>query len=482
MPHLMKLSSERLTMILDQSRDSVFVTDGEGTVLFVNPVAEGLLGFPAVELEGKNIKALLAGDYYQNSAVLKAMESGKIETETIFYRSGLAGVSTSVPVLDASGRIELIITSSSGEERIRQLQLSIEQDQRVLKRYQREVEHLRQKRHAHIVAESPAMRKVLQAASLIARVDLPVMLIGDTGVGKDVVANYIHSESDRRDHTFVDINCAAIPDTLLEAELFGYERGAFTGAGNRGKMGLFELANGGVLFLDEVAELPLPLQAKLLKVLESGCFRRLGGTEKIRSDVRVICATNRNLEEMVHNSAFRADLYYRLNVFRLDLLPLRERKEDILPLAELFLSQQNEKYGMKKRLSDRFRRELTEYAWPGNIRELRNVISRAYFLADGDMLEGEPLGRQSQPQDWPQPGAGSQPPSQPFGGTLREYRNRAEIAYITYVLKKHGGKMDAAAQELGITRSQIYRILKRERSAQEPPAQTQPEEDRRHVY
>ncbi|WP_022852692.1 sigma-54-dependent transcriptional regulator [Thermodesulfatator atlanticus] len=237
-----------------------------------------------------------------------------------------------------------------------------------------------------IIAESPKMREILRLVSKVAQTEATVLILGESGTGKEVIANLVHRLSPRAKAPFVKVNCAAIPEGLLESELFGHERGAFTGA-DKSKPGLFEIADGGSIFLDEIGDLPLALQAKLLRVLQEGVIRRIGALREIKVNVRIIAATNKDLEEMVKEGLFREDLFWRLNVFSVKLPPLRERKEDILPLCRFFLAKFSQKHG--KTIKD-FSREaldvLLSHHFPGNVRELENIIERAVILADQDII------------------------------------------------------------------------------------------------
>src|SRR5438046_776265 len=237
--------------------------------------------------------------------------------------------------------------------------------------------------HVPLLDGSPQMRAIMRIVESVADTDATVLIRGESGVGKDLVARAIHAASGHRDGPFVKVNCAAIPSGLLESELFGHEKGAFTGA-HRRKLGQFECGNNGTIYLDEIAELPLALQAKLLHVLQDFLFSRVGGDGLIDVNTRVIAATNRNVEHAMIRGEFREDLYYRLNVVELHVPPLRERKEEIPLLASWFLSRFNEQYGRKKHLSPETMARLTEYSWPGNVRELENVIRRMVVLADGE--------------------------------------------------------------------------------------------------
>jgi transcriptional regulator with PAS, ATPase and Fis domain len=232
------------------------------------------------------------------------------------------------------------------------------------------------------------MEEVVATALKIAGNDVTVLLQGESGTGKELIADFIHENSARGEKPFIKINCGAIPESLLESELFGYERGAFTGAGERGKPGLFELAGGGTLFLDEVGGLPSPLQVKLLRAIQEREIMRVGGTACIPVDIRIIAATNIDLREAADNGKFRSDLYYRLNVVPITVPPLRKRKADIEPLANRFLQECNLKYGKCKAIDDSGRRAMRKYPWPGNVRELENLVERLVVTSEPDVISG----------------------------------------------------------------------------------------------
>lgn len=239
----------------------------------------------------------------------------------------------------------------------------------------------------NIVCNSQAFSSILNIARKISRMDSTVLILGETGVGKEIVAQYIHKHSMRDDKPYIKINCGAIPQNLLESELFGYVPGAFTGASAKGKSGMFELADTGTLFLDEIGELPINLQSALLRVLQDHEVTRVGGQKSKKVDVRIVAATNQNLEEMIEEGTFRSDLYYRLNVVSINIPPLRERKDDIPKLAEKTLENLNQKYGVHKVMSPHFIRHLLRGDWPGNVRELRNFIEKQFVLSDETILD-----------------------------------------------------------------------------------------------
>ncbi|RLB01922.1 MAG: two-component system response regulator [Deltaproteobacteria bacterium] len=260
-----------------------------------------------------------------------------------------------------------------------------------VKRLKDRLEILTVQYSSSIIAESQAMKKLLGLAAKVAGTDATVLILGESGTGKGMIASLIHQLSPRKEKPFLEINCAAIPEGLLESELFGYEKGAFTGA-VKAKQGLFEVANGGTIFLDEIGDLPLSLQAKLLRVLEDNTFHRVGGLKKIEVDVRVVAATNHNLEGMVKEGHFREDLFWRLNVVQVAVSPLRKRKDDIIPLASYFLEKYASKHGKKITGFSREAMEmLLSYHFPGNVRELENIVERAVILSEEDLITSDDL-------------------------------------------------------------------------------------------
>ncbi len=298
-----------------------------------------------------------------------------------------------------------------------------------------------------IVAEGPAMRALLKRTARFAAADAPVMILGESGSGKEVVARALHEGSHRSDKPFVAVNVAALPADLLESELFGHARGAFTGA-TTAKPGLFEAAEGGTLFLDEIAEMPLALQAKLLRALQDGEVRRVGETRAFAVDVRIVCATHRDLAARVADGLFRQDLLFRLKVLTLNVPPLRERREDIVPLAKMLLAEERRE---ELRLSPAAVRLLESYAWPGNVRELQNAIKHGAALAEGNVIDVQHL-----PEDMVKPSASHE------NGAPRALRRLAEVEreHILHVLEACGGSQGEAARVLGIGRNTLWRKLR----------------------
>jgi len=307
-----------------------------------------------------------------------------------------------------------------------------------------------------MVGRSPALLDCMDKLSRVAEAEAPILLYGESGVGKELAAHYIHQHSLRRNAPFLAINCAAIPDALFEDELFGHEKGAFTGCLGR-KAGLFELANGGTLFLDEVGEIPLPMQAKLLRVLETGEFRRVGGGNPMRTDVRIISATNRDLLHMTEQGVFRQDLYYRIAGIDITLPPLRERRADIPALAALFLTRLSAGSGKIYHLANDAITQLTGYDFPGNVRELRNMLHKAAALSGNGIITTRHLTLDAASARRTAPITASTPPSFSAGGSMREQ----EARYIAELLARHQGHRRKVADMLGISERTLYRKLNR---------------------
>jgi transcriptional regulator with GAF, ATPase, and Fis domain len=326
--------------------------------------------------------------------------------------------------------------------------------------------------YQRVVGNSPSWRQALTEATQVASTETTVLLQGESGTGKEVVARFIHRVSSRQAGPFVALNCAALPEHLLEAELFGYERGAFTGA-THSKPGQLEQAAGGVLFLDEVAELSVSAQAKFLRVLQEREFQRLGGTRVLKTDARIIAATNRDLHKAIERGHFREDLYYRLNVFAILLPPLRERREDVLLMTEAFVQDIGRSIGRPPAgISKEARQALLDYHWPGNIRELRNILERAAILCDGGLIAAEHLALRP-PSPSPLPavhvtsvGALAAPAAPAAPGDLKSM----ERALIAQALTDARFNKSEAARVLGLTRAQLYVRLRKHGLDKDTPA------------
>ncbi len=311
-----------------------------------------------------------------------------------------------------------------------------------------EVKTLKDLLFDEIIAESPSMKEVLEKAKRVSPFDTTVLITGESGTGKEVIARFIHKNSKRKDKEFIPINCGAIPDELLEAELFGYKKGAFTGA-TSDKKGIIEEADGGTLFLDEIGDLPLNLQVKLLRVLQEGEIKPIGSNKAKKVDVRFLAATNQDLEKLIKEGKFREDLYYRLNVIKIHIPPLRERKEDIIPLAKFFIKKYSTKYNIKpKLLSEKAISQLLSYNWPGNVRELENTIERAVLMTTGDIIDSifEDVSNRY---------------TQITFKKFKEAKEEFEKSYIKTLLSISEGNISRASKISGLTRAQIYRMMNR---------------------
>lgn len=389
-----KLAKE-LQDIIESSYDGFWITDGQGTTLHINSAYERISGICKEEVLGKKMDELVAEGYFSDSVTLHVLR--RRERVTIMHeirKTGKRVLITGNPIFNKLGEIVRVVTNVRDITELIELKQDLEQREKQAARYQNELAQLRSSRvDDNVVVESSRMRHSYDLATWVGQVDSTVLILGESGVGKEVIAQTIVFSSGRRDEAFIKVNCGALPENLLESELFGYEKGSFTGADKKGKLGMFELAHKGTLLLDEVAEIPLNLQVKLLRAIQEQEIMRVGGTRPIKLDVRIIAVTNKDLEELVRKGKFREDLFYRLNVIPITVPPLRERKEDLAPLIEHFLRKYNEKYRLKKSIRRDVIELLLQYGWPGNVRELQNIVERMVVLSREDVvgLENLPL-------------------------------------------------------------------------------------------
>lgn len=391
-----KLLYDELATIFHTSHDGLWIVDRSGHVVNMNEAAEKLNGIRAEDLIGKHVRELVSGGVIDTS-VTEAVLRTKKQASMIQHarRSGKKILVTGTPSFDSLGEIAFVVINDRDVTELSALASQLEEAKQINARFREEIEALKALDSAgkEIVAESAEMRNTLAVALRLARRGVSnILILGESGTGKGLLANFIHQQSGRRGKPFVQINCAALPENLLEAELFGYEKGAFTGARDEGKAGLIELAQGGTLFLDEIGDMPFSVQAKLLKYLDDHEIRRLGGTRARVVPCAVVAATNLDLAEQVQKKRFRHDLFYRVNTFTLRLLPLRERPVDILPLAHYFVHKYNELYGTAKRLSAAAAHQLVRHPLLGNVRELESLIKNAVVLSEGEVLDASLAG------------------------------------------------------------------------------------------
>ncbi|HZG16275.1 MAG TPA: sigma 54-interacting transcriptional regulator [Candidatus Bathyarchaeia archaeon] len=383
--------SHEWEVLLDLVSDGILITDHECNIVKVNKAYERMAKRTAQELIGTNINNMEWRKNNESSAV-KVLQTRKPVTtiqQVVVDHEKKEFISTGMPMFNEQNEIIYVVNCVRDMTELHELKRALEQIKQMNQTYLKQLKSLKE-RELHLeglVAHSKEMIDVLTVAAKVATVDSQVILRGESGVGKEVIAKFIHKNSMRACEAFIKVNCGAIPEALMESEFFGYESGAFTGANREGKPGVFELANHGTLFLDEIGDMPLDLQVKLLRVLEEQEFRRVGGVKTIRSDVRIIAATNQNLEEMVQRKAFRKDLYYRLQVYPIHIPPLRKRREDIPYLIQYFLEAYQKKRAIQFRIDPDVIQLLCQYDWPGNIRELSNVIERmAITSSNKDIL------------------------------------------------------------------------------------------------
>jgi PAS domain S-box-containing protein len=386
-----KTLNRQLETIFEASSDGIWVCDGQGVVISINRASEVLNGINRMDVIGRNIADLVERKAFDQSVTAEVMATGRRQTVMQHVaKTDRHLLVTGTPSIDSSGNIALIVVNERDMTELNNLREQFEESRKIGEKYRDELSEmaLMELKRNEIVAESNPMRHVLQTAMKLAHIGASnILILGESGVGKGLLAKLIHQSSPRQQNPFVEINCAALPENLLEAELFGYEKGAFTGASEKGKVGLFEVAQGGTLFLDEIGDMPLALQAKLLKYLDDRNIRRIGGTQSIRIDCATIAATNRNLPALVQARQFREDLYYRLKSFILEIPPLRERPEDIAGLVRASLQAFNHKYGLSRTIDSRTVQMLMRYAFPGNVRELRNILENAVVLSNSDQID-----------------------------------------------------------------------------------------------
>ncbi|MBW8381260.1 MAG: sigma 54-interacting transcriptional regulator [Youngiibacter sp.] len=454
------ISFDQMIDVLNNSSDGIMVTDNLGNVTYVSPVAYQNMGLPESEMIGRNVDDLVKSGRYDHSVVKEAIIKGERTTGIVTVKEGNRVVSTCTPIFDENHKMVMTVTNV----RVQSLMDKYLEELNVVKaksrRYKSAIEYIGSldKNRNAIIAESPSMIEILSYLEKVAWTNSTVYLQGESGTGKEVLSRFIHNESQRCNEPFIPVNCSAIPAELLESEFFGYEKGAFSGALTKGKPGFFEMADTGTLFLDEIGDMPLNLQTKLLRTIESGEVQRLGGTTLIKTDVRLIVATNKDLALKVKDGSFREDLYYRINVIPVKIPPLRERKEDIVPIAEHFISQFNKKYDTGLSLTPEMKKTLEAHSWPGNIRELRNLIERMVIVPGSinDIAEltiAVPANEASFDMDT------IHEKVEQHSGDLKSLVRAVEKEYITKLLNEKEWRVNEIADILGIHRSMLYRKM-----------------------
>lgn len=374
--------------IINSIYDEIFITDANGVVLFVNGACERLYNKKASELVGRNVKDLEKEGMFSPSITDRILKTKTSQTALQTTKTGRKILVTSIPILNEKNEVVKIVSNSRDLTELVFLRKQLEEKEQIVKQYTKTIQELSIHNDAdkRLLYVSARMDKIRHLIDKVASSEINILLLGESGVGKTMLAEHIHGKSSRKDGPFQVINCSAIPETLLESELFGYEKGAYTGALREGKPGLFQLANGGTIFLDEIGEISPSLQTKLLQVIQERKFRKIGGLTELSANFRLITATNQNLQQRIKDKQYREDFFYRINGISIEIPPLRERKEDIGVLANHFLNEFNIKYGNTKKFSGEVLDILYHYNWPGNIRELKSVVERLNLVSEYDLI------------------------------------------------------------------------------------------------
>jgi PAS domain S-box-containing protein len=395
--HDLRAMTTDLEAIVDSIYDEVLVVDSSGKILRVsNRSTHNLWGVNPQTVIGENILELEVKGWFKPSVTRKVIEEKRKVSIVQHNRFGRKILAVGNPIFNHKKKLERIVIASRDITEISKLEKELEEAKTLKEQYRKEVDILRKVQQGNarsIIYQSKKMKDLMFEVERVAQVESTVTIYGESGAGKELIAQSIHQLSPRSEKAFIRINCGSIPEQLLESELFGYEKGAFTGALHQGKKGLFELANEGTLFLDEIGELPLNLQVKLLRAIQEREIMKIGGSKPIPINIRIITATNKNLEEMVNSGTFREDLFYRIHVIPLFVPPLRERIEDIEPLVYHFLEHYNERFSSRMCFSEDALEMLKAYHWPGNIRQLRNVTERAMVITANQMITANDLVR-----------------------------------------------------------------------------------------
>ena len=442
--------------IIDSLSEGLWIADSHGTVLRINPASERLNLLKADQVVGRNVQDLMDEGIFDRSATLEVLRR-KAPVSMLQNCRGRKLVLTGIPVLDEAGQIIRVVVTEQDITEIDALHQELEEKEAMRDRLRDRIVEMQieEVESSRFIAKSPCMQKALRHAIKVSTVDSTVLLQGESGVGKELFADIIYKYSERAGKPLVKINCGAIPEPLLEAELFGHEKGAFTGAQAKGKPGFFELADGGIIFLDEIAELTLASQVKLLRFLEDGRVTRVGATQSRKLNVRIVAATHQDLRAMVDRGSFRLDLYYRLSVIPIHIPPLRERTDCILPLLRHYVEHFSARMGVIRRITRAASEVLLAYPWRGNVRELANLCERLVVMSESELI-----GLADLPADiLGQAGKAALAQAEPQL-TLNQTLENTERTLLQEARQRHGNQA-LMAKALGIDQSTVARKMKK---------------------
>jgi PAS domain S-box-containing protein len=442
--------------ISDSLYDGIYISDGQGKTLFVNKAYSRLTGIKKEQVIGRTVKEVSdEGKLYKGAVTMKVLEKkeqvSSIGVSLVNNREHLV---TGTPIFDEEGNVRLVVINNRNITELHELESQMLKMEYHQKKADEEIKFLRKQLSSKAFSSiNKEMQSLIDLVDAVAPTDVTVLITGESGTGKEVIADEIYSRSSRNQKPFIKLNCAAIPSELLESELFGYERGAFTDAKKSGKVGIFELANEGTILLDEIGDMPMKLQTKLLRVLQERQITRLGGSTPIDLDIRLIAATNKDLIKEIETGRFREDLFYRINVVPIHIKPLRERQDDIGHLAQEFIGKYGKKYNKEIKTDRTFSESLKQYSWPGNIRELENLIERMVVINQDGVLKSENVENLLYLDDRMKPMAVDQ--KKTLKSAVRAYEKRI----IKEALENHGS-VNKAAKYLGISQPALWKKCK----------------------
>ena len=460
--------NRELNIIIDSIDDGVLVIDGEGKTVRVNKSIERVTGLSIHDYNNSSLQVLYEkGLLLYNPIVSAALEKKEIVTNLQIFKTGKEVIITAIPIIDESGNISKVVTTSRDITNLNKLKDELEQSHKLSELYRVQIDQLSKKRFFKdnkLITRNPDMLNILELSYRIAQMETTVLILGESGVGKELIAENIHNWSERaKNGPLIEVNCSAIPKELLESEFFGYESGSFTGAKKSGKPGLFTIASEGSIFLDEIGDLPLEMQAKLLRVLETKQFLPIGGLKPVTTNTRFIAATNQNLEDKVARGLFREDLYYRLNIVPINIPPLRDRQEDIPFLVAFFLNIFNQKYEYSKSFDPEIVSVFQKYHWPGNVRELKNIVERLVVISKQNIITKEDI-PDNVLNSTESPAENTEMNNNKTfsftGRSLREVKEEIEIIMIKKARERHTSIRKIAA-ELGLSHTAILKKMRK---------------------